>query len=92
MKISDGLAIGGNVFTYLFATIQTNQIFQIIEFAFSILTSIVIITLKVISWYKKAKKDGKIDKDEVDELIDIISKEGENNDIQGDGRKPKNKN
>lgn len=79
----------GNGLTYAVAFASTNQVFQIIEFVFSILTSLVIITLKLVSWFKKAKKDGKIDSDEVDELIDIISKEGEGkDDIQGTNSKP----
>ena len=83
----------GNGLTYAIAFASTNQVFQIIEFVFSILTSLVIITLKIVSWFKKAKKDGKIDSDEVDELIDIISKEGEGkNDIQGTNNKPKKPN
>ena len=83
----------GNGLTYAIAFASTNQVFQIIEFAFSILTSLVIITLKIVSWFKRAKKDGKIDSDEVDELIDIISKEGDNkDDIQGPNNKPKKPN
>lgn len=68
-------AVVGNALTYVLATIQANEVFQIIELVFSILTSVVIITLKIISWFKKASKDGEIDSGEVDELIDIISKE-----------------
>ena len=89
MNAKEGVLIGGNVFTYLFATIQANQIFQIIELCFSILTSIVIITLKVISWYKNAKKDGKIDKEEVDELINIIGDDKDGKQISRDDPKSK---
>ena len=89
MNAKEGALIGGNIFTYLFATIQSNQVFQIIEFSFSILTSIVIITLKIISWYKNAKKDGKIDKEEVDDLINIIGDEKKNGKVSRDDPKSK---
>ena len=80
MKHGDIFAIGGNAFTYLFASFQANQVFQIIELCFSILTSIVIITLKIISWFKKAKQDGKIDSEEVDDLINILGDKKEEDD------------
>ena len=73
MNRNDLFAIIGNGLTYVFASIQANEVFQIIEFCLSILTSRVIITLKLVAWWKKSKKDGKIDEDEVNELIDIVS-------------------
>lgn len=57
---------------YLATALQTDKIFQIIQLALSILTTLILCVLKIISWAKKAKADGKIDKEEIDEAIDII--------------------
>lgn len=86
MKLFDVLSIGGNVFTYILATLQSNEILQIISFTLSILTSIVILLAKILAWWKEAKKDGKIDSEELNQLADIlkdtekeIKKKGEEN-------------
>lgn len=72
MKISDGLEIGGNTGMYILTAIQTKEIFQIISLVLSILISIFIIVGKVVDWYKKAKADGKITKDEIKELSNNV--------------------
>ena len=66
---------GINALTYLFAVAQTNEVFQIIELVCSIITSVVLIFFRLWKWYKEAKKDGKIDKEEIQEAIDIITDE-----------------
>lgn len=72
MKIDDILTVGGNLFGYVLSAVQTNEILQIISFALSIATSAIIIFFKLWAWWKKAKADGKITKEEIDELHDII--------------------
>ena len=72
MKLDDAFTIGGNLFGYVLSAVQTNEILQIISFALSIATSTIIIGFKVWAWWKKAKADGKITKEEIDELHDII--------------------
>lgn len=62
----------GNVFTYVLAAVQQNEILQIIEFVLSALLTLVIVAYRVWHWYKEAKKDGKIDEKEIDELGKII--------------------
>ena len=62
----------GNVFTYVLAAVQQNEILQIIEFILSALLTLVIVAYRVWHWYKEAKKDGKIDEKEIDELGKII--------------------
>lgn len=62
----------GNVFTYVLAAIQQNEVLQIIEFVLSALLTLVIVAYRVWHWYKEAKKDGKIDEKEIDELGKII--------------------
>lgn len=78
MERHDIFAIGGNTLTYLFTTMQTNEIFQIIELVLSILTSLCIIFFKILTWYKKAKEDGKITKEEIEQLGEDISEDVEN--------------
>ena len=72
MKLDDVFSICGNAGTYVLAAIQSNEILQIISFVLSTITSIVIIALRLWAWYKKAKADGKIEKEEIDEAIDIV--------------------
>lgn len=66
---------GINALQYIFVAMQTNEILQYIEFGVSILTSIILIGIRIWHWYKSAKKDGKIDEDEIDELVDIAEEE-----------------
>ena len=63
----------GNVFTYALASLQSNEIFQTIEFIVAILTSVVLLAFRIWKWWKEAKKDGKITKDEIGELTGIIA-------------------
>lgn len=69
------ILIGGNVFQYLFTLLQTNQVFQYIELGLAIATSVVLLAYRLWKWYKEAKADGKITKEEIKEGVDII-KEG----------------
>ena len=75
MKISDGLEIGGNAGMYVLTVIQTKEIFQIISLVLSILISLFIIVGKIVDWYKKAKSDGKITKDEIEELTGNVKED-----------------
>lgn len=61
-----------NAFTIVIAFLQTNEVFQIIELSLSILTSCVLICYRVWKWYKAAKADGKITRDEIGEGVQII--------------------
>ena len=72
MKASELGYVGGNLFTYVLSAVQTNEILQIISFCLSILTSLVLLFFRLWSWWKKASADGKIEKEEIDEAIDII--------------------
>ena len=67
------IAEAGNVFTYILASVQRNEIFQAIEFVFAILTSVVLLSFRIWKWWKEAKKDGKITKDEIKDLGEILS-------------------
>ena len=67
------VSFSGNIFTYILASIQINEVFQIIELVIAILTSLVLLGYRIWKWWKEAKKDGKIDKREIKEGISIIA-------------------
>ena len=53
---------------------QTNEILQTISLVVTIIGAIIsMIIVPLISWWQKAKKDGKITEEEIQEGIDIIS-------------------
>lgn len=68
--------IGGAFGTALSATgtaLQTNELLQTISLIITILGAIIsMIVLPLLTWYKNAKKDGKITKDEIKEGIDTL--------------------
>jgi ABC-type Fe3+-siderophore transport system permease subunit len=52
---------------------QTNEILQTISLIITIIGAIIsMIIVPLISWYQKAKKDGKITSDEIKDGIDIV--------------------
>ena len=70
--------IGGSIGTIMSATgtaIQPNEVLQTISLIITIIGGLITITFALIGWYQKAKADGKITKDEINEAVDII-KEG----------------
>ncbi len=53
--------------------LQTNDILQTISLVITIVGGLItFIVVPLISWYTKAKKDGKIDKEEIKEATDIV--------------------
>ena len=72
MDYKDGLSIGGNIVSYALSAVQQNEILQVISMVLSVLTSLVILAYNIWKWYRKAKQDGKISKEEMDELGDIL--------------------
>lgn len=52
---------------------QTNEILQTISLILTILGAIVsLIVIPLINWYRKAKEDKKITKEEIKEAVDIV--------------------
>lgn len=74
-KLIEILANSGQ---YVLTAIQTNEVLQIVELILSILTTLFILGVNVWTWWKKASADGKIDKEELDELQQIVNKETDN--------------
>ena len=69
---------------YILTLAQTNDIFQLVELILSIAMTLFILIINIITWAKKATKDGKIDKEEIDELVDIISETEKKNIDKGE--------
>lgn len=61
-----------NGVTYVFAALQANEVFQIVELCVSIATSLVLIGFRLWKWYKTAKEDGVITKKEIEEGVNIV--------------------
>lgn len=59
--ILDGVAFAGTL-------AQTEQILRYISLALTIICTAISVAYSVYKWWKKAKEDGKITKEEVDEL------------------------
>lgn len=52
--------------------VQTDEVKQWISMIFTIVASIVSLVLSIMKWWKSAKKDGKIDEKEIEELQNIL--------------------
>lgn len=52
--------------------LQTSEVLQIISLVLTIIGSLITISMAIISWWKKAKADGKITSDEIQEGIKIV--------------------
>ena len=67
---------GGIIGTILSATgtaIQPNEVLQTISLILTIIGSAIsLIIIPIITWYKNAKKDGKIDKEEISDGLDTL--------------------
>lgn len=53
--------------------IQPDVIFQYVQMGLTILATLITIILGLRAWWKDAKKDGKITKDEIEQGISIIN-------------------
>lgn len=73
MKLKDAFSWSGTLFGGIFTAIQTNEIFQYISLAITILSTILAMAFTIWNWWKKAHEDGKITKEEVDDLVDDIN-------------------
>lgn len=65
-----GTIVGGTSTAISYATY--NQILTICGLILTIISTLVSITYVIWKWWKKAKEDGKITEDEVDELMDDL--------------------
>lgn len=58
--------------------LQTNQVFATIQIIITCISGILTIAMMIYNWYKAAKSDGKIDADEVKDLINQVKDEVDN--------------
>ncbi len=63
----------GSLTSWAFTIAQTNEILQFIMFIMSIISTAFTIAFIIFKWYNKAKEDGKITKEEIEDLMDDIS-------------------
>lgn len=69
-EITGGIV--GSIMSAVGTGLQTNEILQTISLILTILGTLITITMALINWWKNAKKDGKIDSDEIQDAVDII--------------------
>lgn len=86
MKIKEFiLGLIGTGMSSVGAIVDVNQVLSIISYVITIVGGIItLIVIPLITWWKRAKEDGKITKEEIDEATQII-KDGT------EGLKDKNK-
>lgn len=72
-KVEDGLLYTVDSCGLLMSIVQTEHVFQIIQLVLSIFATIITTAYIIYKWYKKASADGKITKNEVGELVTIVS-------------------
>ena len=74
MRNDNGI-YGLNIFSAILTAIQTEHVFQIISLVLTCLATTLSILFTIWKWWKKAKADGKITDEEVDELMNEINKD-----------------
>lgn len=75
MKDAHGFNYLADLVAVIMTATQTNEVFQIISLTLTIIAtlfSIVLTAIRLYFWFKDAKADGKITKEEVDEANKII--------------------
>ena len=65
-----------NASGYILSATMTKEILQIIALCTSILGTIIIAVCRIVDWYQRAKKDGKIDEEELKEGMKIVEETG----------------
>lgn len=73
MKNSNGASYGADILGAVFTAVQTDATLQIISLILTIIATAFSIAFTIYKWWKSAKADGKITKDEIDELIDELN-------------------
>ena len=64
--------IAGTSLSVVGTASQTNELLQEISLVLTIIGTLITIAMALINWWKNAKKDGKIDSDEIQDAVDII--------------------
>ena len=77
MKNTNGASYGADILGAVFTAVQTDTTLQIISLILTIIATTFSIAFTVYKWWKSAKADGKITKEEIEDLFDEINKKGE---------------
>lgn len=80
MKNNPIFAWVGTGVTGFLSYLSTQEFKDMISWVMSILAGAVTIAFTIWCWYKKASADGKITKDEVDDLFEDLTQGGNKND------------
>lgn len=64
--------VGGIMISALGTGIQTNELLQTISLCLTIIGTVITIVMALLNWWNRSKKDGKIDKEEAKEGLDIV--------------------
>ena len=72
MKHNDFLSWIGTAFGGILTALQSDVVFQYISLGLTILSTLVAIAFTIWKWWKKASEDGKISKEEIEELEDDL--------------------
>lgn len=81
MKHDEVVGYIGSSIPAVLSVTQTNEVFQLIQIILASISFLLTIAYTCWKWYKKAKEDGKITTEEVEELFDNLKeniKENEN--------------
>ena len=73
---NNNLLIGsiGTTLSFVGTAMQTNEVLQTISIIITIIGGLItFIIMPLVNWYKSAKKDGKIDADEIKQGIEILA-------------------
>lgn len=74
MKHDEIVGFSGTIFGGIMTAIQANEILQVIQAILTVIGLLITISYTIWKWYRKAKADGKIEEDEVDELMEDLNK------------------
>ena len=74
MKHDEIVGWGCSGVSAILTVTQANDLFQLIQIILTCVAVLVSLSYTIWKWYKNAKKDGKIEQHEVDELFDDINK------------------
>ena len=79
MKIKENLGYVCTGVSAILTALQDNAIYQVVNMILVILSLLINIIYTIYKWYRQASQDGKIDIDEVGDLLDGVKNELDNN-------------
>lgn len=79
MKIKENLGYLFTGFSAILTALQDNAIYQVVNMILVILSLLINIIYTIYKWYKQASQDGRIDMDEVGDLLENVKNEIDNN-------------